>query len=80
MPIFDLSIGTHMEEFREITEGAEGVCTHLGRTTISRNQSTQSSQELKHQPKNTHGSRFICSRGWPCVTSIVREVLGPVKA
>jgi hypothetical protein len=27
----------------------------------------------------THGSSRICSRGWPCWTSMGGEVLGPVK-
>jgi hypothetical protein len=35
-------------------EGAEGVCKSIGRTTISTNQSPQSSQGLNHQPKNIH--------------------------
>jgi hypothetical protein len=55
----------------------------IGRTTIPTNQtSTQSSQGLNHQPKNTHGetngSSYICNREWPCIAS-VEEVLGPVK-
>jgi hypothetical protein len=39
------------------TEGAEGVCNPIGRTTILTNQTppSQSSQELNHQPKSTHG-------------------------
>jgi hypothetical protein len=41
------------------TEGAEGVCNSIGRTTISTNQiPAKSSQELNHQPKSTHG--VIC--------------------
>jgi len=40
---------------RERTEGAEGVCNFIGRTTISANQSPQSSQGLNHQPKSIHG-------------------------
>jgi hypothetical protein len=43
----------------------------------------QSSQGLYHQPKSTHGgthgSSCICSRGWPCGTSMRGEALGPVK-
>jgi hypothetical protein len=66
---------------RERTEGAEGVCNPIGRTTISTN---QSSQGLNHQSKSTHGgthsSSHICSRGWPCQESMGREALGPVKA
>ena len=44
----------------------------------------QSSQGVNHQPKNTyggtHGSRCICSRGWPCRSSVGGAVLGPGKA
>lgn len=44
----------------------------------------QSSQELNHQPKythgGTHGSSCVCSRGWPCRASTGGEALGPVKA
>ena len=58
------------------TEGAEGVCNTIGRT-ISTNQTTQSSQGLNHQPKSIHGgnhdSRYICSRGWPYLTSVGGE-------
>jgi hypothetical protein len=28
----------------------------------------------------THDSSCICSRGWPCWTSMKREALGPEKA
>ena len=51
---------------RERTEGAEGLCNSMGRTTISTNQTSQSYQGLSHQPKSTHGgahgSSRICSR------------------
>jgi hypothetical protein len=51
------------------TEGAEGVCNPIGRTTISTNQTPQSSQRLSHQPKTihrlVHGPLHICSRGLP---------------
>jgi hypothetical protein len=40
---------------RERTEGAEEVCNPIGKTTISNNQTLQSSQGLNHQPKSTHG-------------------------
>jgi hypothetical protein len=47
------------------------------------NRYPKSSQGVIHQPKSTHGethgSSRICSREWPCGTS-VRDVLGPVKA
>ena len=56
----------------------------IGRTTISTNQSSQSSQGLNYQPKNTHGgthgSSDICSRGWLCWTSKAGEALGSEKA
>jgi hypothetical protein len=32
-------------------EGAEGDCNPIERTTVSTNQTSQSSQELKHQPE-----------------------------
>jgi hypothetical protein len=39
-----------------------------------------SSQELDHQPKNTHGvthdAGHICGRGWLCWTSVGGEALG----
>jgi hypothetical protein len=66
------------------TEGAEGVCNPIGRTTISTNQTPQSSHGLNHQPKSTrggtHGSRCICSRGLPYLVSMGGEALGPVEA
>ena len=69
---------------RERTEGAAGICNHIGRTTISTNPNTQTSQGLNHQPKSTHGgthgSSSMCNRGWPCLASVGGETLGPVKA
>ena len=38
-------------EVRGSTEGTEEVCNIIGKTTISTNQTPQSSQELKLQPK-----------------------------
>jgi hypothetical protein len=70
--------------FRERTEGTEGVCNPIGRTTISTNHMPQSSQGLKHQPKSTqggtHGSSYICSGGWPYLASMGGKALGPAKA
>jgi hypothetical protein len=47
--------------------GAKRICNPIGRTAISTNQSSQSSQGLKHQPKSTHGethgSSHICGNG-----------------
>jgi hypothetical protein len=55
------------------TEGAEGVCNPIGRTTISTNQTHHSSQGLNHQLNvihgATHSSSLTCSRGWPCWAS-----------
>jgi hypothetical protein len=55
----------------------------LGGTSIWTNQDSQSSLGLNHQSKKTHGgtcgSSCICSRGWPCWSSIGGEDLGPVK-
>jgi hypothetical protein len=72
------------EGVRERTEGAEGVCNPIGRTTIAINQTLQSSQGLNHQPKSTHGETHsfshICSRGWTYWTSKGEEALDPVKA
>ena len=55
-----------------------------GRTTVSTNQTPQSSQELNHQPKSTHGGTYgsscICSRGWPCLVSMGVEPLAAVEA
>jgi hypothetical protein len=55
---------------RERTQGAEGVCSPIGGTTIWPNQYPRSSQGLNHQPKRTqggtHGSSRICSRCSRC--------------
>jgi hypothetical protein len=44
----------------------------------------QKSLGLNYQPKSahggTHGSSCICSRRWPCQSSMGGEVVGPVKA
>jgi hypothetical protein len=39
----------------ERTEGAEGVCSPIGGTTIWTNQYPQSSQGVNHQPRKIHG-------------------------
>ena len=69
---------------REKTQGAEGVCSPIGGTTIWSYQYPQSSLGLNHQSKKTHrethGSSCICSRGWPSRSSMRGEALGPVKA
>jgi hypothetical protein len=42
-------------EARGRTQGAEGICSPIGGTTIGSNHYPQSSQGLNHQPKNTQG-------------------------
>ena len=41
------------------------------------------SQGLDRQPRSVqegiHSSRYICSRGWLCMTSMGGETLGPVE-
>jgi hypothetical protein len=55
-----------MEELREMAEGAEGVCNPIGRTSVSNNQTFQSSQGLNYQPRSTyigtHGYSHICNK------------------
>jgi hypothetical protein len=55
------------------TAGAEGSCNPIGRTILA-GQTTQCSQGLDHWPRGVewgiHGSIYICSRGWPCLTSM----------
>jgi hypothetical protein len=46
--------GTPKGGVRERTEGAEVVCNPIGKTTLSINQTSQSSQGLNHLPKSTH--------------------------
>jgi hypothetical protein len=57
----------------------KGIATPIGRTTVSINQTPQSSKELNHQPKSTHGcvhcSSYICSRGLPHLASVGGEIL-----
>jgi len=69
-----------LEELEKGIEGAEGAC-NPARTTIPTN---QSSQGLNHYPEatheQTHGSNYICSRGWPCWAPMGGEALGPAKA
>ena len=73
----------HWMEHRESIQGAEGVCSPIAGTTIWSNQYLQSSPGRNYQPKKTHGgthgSSCICSRGWPWLSSMGGEALGPVK-
>jgi hypothetical protein len=71
------------EGARESTQGAKGVWSSLGGTTIWTNWYPQSSLGLNCQSKKTHGgthgSRCMCSRGWPSRSSVGWEAFGPVK-
>jgi hypothetical protein len=53
---------THVTEYRELsenirvrTEGAEGFWNPIRGSTITTNQTTQSSEGLNQKPKSTHG-------------------------
>jgi hypothetical protein len=64
----------------ERPQGPEWVCScPIGETTIWTYHYPLGSQRINHHPKCTHGSIHICSRGWPCRTSMEGEVLGSVK-
>ena len=69
---------------RERTEGAEGDCNLIGKTTISTNWSPKISQGLNHPQKTiqgwVHGYSYICNRGLPYLTSVGGEALDPVEA
>jgi hypothetical protein len=73
-------LGVSNRGVRERSEGIEWDCNPTGRTTISTNQSPKRFQGLSYQQRSTHGSRYICSKGWPCHASMEGEVLGPIKA
>jgi hypothetical protein len=47
------------------SEGAEGVCNLIGKTTISTNQTHQNSQGPMSTHGGTHGSDCTCSRRLP---------------
>jgi hypothetical protein len=72
------------ERLKGRTEGAAGDCNLIGRTTISTNQTTQSSQGLNHQLRSMHGrfnsSMYIYSRGLTYLSSMEGEALGTVDA
>jgi hypothetical protein len=82
-----LSPGSQMEELekglKELRKFATPWGGGQGGTTVSTSQHLplQSSKELDHQPKSTHGgthgSSRICGRGWPLWTSVGGAALGP---
>jgi hypothetical protein len=71
--------GDPNEAVRERNEGGKGICNPIGKTKILTNQTSQSSQELNHPPKHTHGFSCISSRGQPYLASMGEEALGPKK-
>jgi hypothetical protein len=68
------------EGARERAQEAEGVYSPIGGTTIRTNQYCQSSLELNHQLKKTHGgtcgSSCICNRGWLSRSSMGGVAIG----
>jgi hypothetical protein len=64
------------------TGKAEGVCNPIGRTMLAA-QIRQCSQGTRAPTKECkgkiHGSRYIFSRAWSCLTSMGEETLGPVE-
>jgi hypothetical protein len=77
-----LSTGIPMEELEKGLKELKEFATP-GRTSVSTNQTTQSSQTLNHQKKcthgGTHGSSRIYSQGLHCLASMGEEALGSVK-
>jgi hypothetical protein len=71
-----------MEELEKELKELKGFAIH--RKNNINQPEPQNFQGLNHQPKSihgeTHGSSCICSRGWPCWTSMGGEALGPEKA
>jgi hypothetical protein len=70
-------------QVRRKTEGAERVCSPIGRKTVSTNQTPYSFQGINYQPRSTnggtHGSSCLCSRGWPFRASVEAEALDPIE-
>jgi hypothetical protein len=82
--VIGLSMESPMEELEKGLKEQKGFATYKKISTISTNQTLQSSQELNHQPKSTHGgihgSSHICNRGRSYQASMGEEAFGPVKA
>jgi hypothetical protein len=70
----------------ELEKGAEGVCNpkEEQQYKATRLPPPLSFQGLNHHPKSTHGathgSSYICSRGWTCLASMGEEALVSEKA
>ena len=78
-----LSSGTLVGELAEGLEERGGL-QHYRKNNISwPDHPVLLSCVLDHQPRSVqggiHGSRYICSREWPCLTVREWESLGPVE-
>jgi hypothetical protein len=66
-------MGTTMEEVEKELKELKGFGIHRKKNNINQH-NIQRSQGLNNQPKSTHGgthgSSCICSRGWPCQSSM----------
>ena len=83
-PTIGLNTGSLMEKLEKGLKELKGFAAPYVEQQYETSRTPQSSQELSHQPKSTHGrthgSNLICGRGWPCQTSMGGDALGPVKA
>jgi hypothetical protein len=77
-------IGSPIEELEKDWQGWRGLQPHRKNNNINQPDPPKSSQTLNHQPNCTYGgscgSSCMCSRGWPCWTSMGGDAFGPVKA
>ena len=68
---YSQTMGSPMDELEKGLKELKGFGTHRKTSNINKpDPPTHNSQELNHQAKSTHGvthgSSYICSRGWPC--------------
>jgi hypothetical protein len=82
-PSMGLSTGSPMKDLEKGSKELRGFTAPQEEQPYELTSTPQSSQGLNYQLKGTHGrthgSTCICSRGWPCRTSMGEEALGPVK-
>jgi hypothetical protein len=71
-PNIGVNMGSPMEELEK------GLKEPKGFETPEEEQQYQPTRQ--HQPRSTHGSSCICSRGWPCHASMGGEALGSMQA
>ena len=86
-PTIGLSMGSPVKELEKgmkEVKGWRGLQPHRKNNMNQPDTPPPTSQGRIHQPRDTHGGNHgfscICSRGWPCQSSIGREALCPVKA